>query len=142
MAGFREFEEIIAWQLSSQLKLQVDEFLNRPDFKRKFKLVDQLSDAVRSAPRNIAEGHLRGFKHKEFVQFLRFARGSLGEVLNHLLDAHQQGLITDGELFSTERLAKRAIKATTNLMAHLESTPDPKPPKPRTRKPPEEAEGP
>jgi len=129
MAGFKKFEEIIAWQLSTQLKIQVDEFLNRPDFKRKFKLVDQLSDAVRSAPRNIAEGHMRGFKHKEFVFFLRIARGSLGEVLNHLLDAHRQRLITDGELFSTERLAKRAIKASTNLIRHLESTPDPEPPK-------------
>ena len=96
MAAFKKFEEIIAWQLSTQLKIQVDEFLNRPDFKRKFKLVDQLSDAVRSAPRNIAEGHMRGFKHKEFIFFLRIARGSLGEVLNHLLDAHRQRLITDG----------------------------------------------
>jgi four helix bundle protein len=128
MAAFKKFEEIIAWQLSTQLKIQVDEFLNRPDFKRRFKLVDQLSDAARSAPRNIAEGHMRGFKHKEFAQFLRIARGSLGEVLNHLLDAHQQRLISDGELFSTERIAKRAIKATTKLMQYLESTPDPKSP--------------
>jgi four helix bundle protein len=30
---------------------------------------------------------MRGFKNKEFAQFLRIARGSLGEVLNHLLDA-------------------------------------------------------
>ena len=142
MAGFKKFEEIIAWQLSTQLKLRLDEFLNRPDFKRKFEFVDQLSDAVRSAPRNIAEGHMRGFKHKEFLFFLRIARGSLGEVLNHLLDAHQQRFITDGELFSTERLAKRAIKATTSLMRYLESTPDPKPPKPPTRKPPDEPEAP
>ena len=142
MAGFKKFDEIIAWQLSTQLKIQVDEFLDRPDFKRKFKLVEQLSDAVRSAPRNIAEGHMRGFKHKEFLFFLRIARGSLGEVLNHLRDAHQQRLITDGELFSTDRIAKRAIKATTKLMEYLESTPDPKPPKPRKPKPPEEPQPP
>ena len=129
MAGFKKFEEIAAWQLSHELKTRVDQFLSRSDFKKKFKFADQLSDAVRSAPRNIAEGHMRGFKHKEFAQFLRIARGSLGEVLNHLLDAYEQQLITEGELMTTEHLAKRAIKATTGLIQYLESTPDPKPPR-------------
>jgi len=128
MAGFKKFEEIIAWQLSHQLKVRVDEFLKRPDFKRRFKFADQLSDAVRSAPRNIAEGHMRGFKHKEFAQFLRIARGSLGEVLNHLLDAYEQRLITEDELMTSEWLAKRAIKASTGLIRYLESTPNPPPP--------------
>ena len=125
MAGFKKFEDIVAWQLSYRLKVRVDEFLGRPEFKRKFKFADQLSDSVRSAPRNIAEGHMRGFKHKEFAQFLRIARGSLGEVLNHLLDARDQRLITDDELVSAERLAKRAIKASTSLIRYLESTPNP-----------------
>ena len=125
MAGFRKFQDIVAWQLSYQLKVRVDEFLERPEFKRKFKFADQLSDSVRSAPRNIAEGHMRGFKHKEFAQFLRVARGSLGEVLNHLVDARDQRLITDDELVSAERLAKRAIKASTSLIRYLESTPNP-----------------
>ncbi|HWI16538.1 MAG TPA: four helix bundle protein [Vicinamibacterales bacterium] len=124
MAGFKKFEEIIAWQLAHSLKLQVDAFIARPAFKFKFKFADQLSDAVRSAPRNIAEGYMRGYKHREFAYFLRVARGSLGEVLNHLLDANEQGLITDAELVAAERLAKRAIKATTGLIRHLESTPD------------------
>ena len=129
MAGFKKFDEIIAWQLSHALKLQVDDFLNRPAFRRKFKFHDQLHDAVRSAPRNIAEGHLRGFKHREFAQFVRVAKGSLGEVLNHLIDAHEQGLISANELETSSRLAKRAIKASSGLIRFLESTPDPKPPR-------------
>src|SRR5687768_7907027 len=110
MAGFKDFREIVAWQLARQLKLQVDVFLNRPDFKRLYKFSDQLSDAARSGPRNIAEGHVR-FKHKEFAQFLRVARGSEGEVLNHLIDAHDQKLITAEELEQSERLIRRAMKA-------------------------------
>lgn len=124
MAGFKKFEEIIAWQLAHSLKLQVDAFIARPAFKSNFKFRDQLSDAVRSAPRNIAEGHMRGNRHREFAYFLRVARGSLGEVLNHLRDAYDQGLIAESELVATERLAKRAIKACTGLIRHLESTPD------------------
>jgi four helix bundle protein len=134
MAGFKRFQDIIAWQLSRALNLRVDEYLARPEFKRKYKFVDQLSDSVRSAPRNIAEGHMRGFKHKEFAQLVRIARGSLGEVLNHLVDAHDQKLITEGELIGCESLAKRAIKASTALIRYLESTPDPPPPPYRRKK--------
>jgi four helix bundle protein len=137
MATFKKFTDIIAWQLAYEVKQRVDVFLERPDFRRKFKFYDQLSDAVRSAPRNIAEGHLRGFKHKEFAQFLRIAKGSEGEVLNHLMDAHDQKLITEMELEVTARLLKRAIKAATNLIRYLESTPDPPPPpyQPKKSKP-------
>lgn len=75
---------------------------------------------------------MRGFKHKEFAQFLRIARGSLGEVINHLIDAHDQNLISGDELDESCRLARRAIGACTGLMHHLETTPDPPPP-PRNR---------
>lgn len=125
MAGFKKFTDIIAWQLAHQLKLNVDQILARPEVRRRYKFYDQLSDSVRSGPRNIAEGHLRGFKHKEFARFLRIAKGSEGEVLNHLMDAHDQQLITDEELELNARLAKRAIKAATRLIQYLESTPDP-----------------
>src|SRR5687767_3384358 len=124
MAGFKDFREIVAWQLAHQLKLRVDLFLGTPEFRRQYKFCDQLSDAARSGPRNIAEGHAR-FKHKEFAQFVRVAKGSEAEVLNHLIDAHDQRLITTDELQINERLAKRAMKAAAGLIRYLESTPDP-----------------
>lgn len=123
MAGFRDFRDIVAWQLAHQLKLRVDLFLLSPDFRRHYKFCDQLSDAVRSGPRNIAEGFAR-FKHKEFAQFVRIAKGSEAEVLNHLVDAHDQRLITDDEFLLTEHLVKRALKAANGLIRYLESTPD------------------
>jgi four helix bundle protein len=139
MAGFRRFQEIIAWQLSHALKLRVDAFVTRPCFKCHYRLVSQISDAARSAPRNIAEGHMRGFKHKEFAQLVRVARGSLGEMLNHLLDAYELELITEGELIACESLTKRAIKASTGLIRYLESTPDP--PAPKYKRKPKGDEG-
>jgi hypothetical protein len=42
-----------------------------------------------------------------------------------LRDARDQRLITDEELVAAERLAKRAIKASTNLIRYLDSTPNP-----------------
>jgi len=46
MAGFRDFREIVASQLANQLKNQVDAFLLRPEFKRRFKFCEQLDDAA------------------------------------------------------------------------------------------------
>ena len=124
MAGFRDFREVVAWQLAHQLKLRVDLFLGSPEFRRHYKFCEQLSDAARSGPRNIAEGHAR-FKHREFAQFVRVAKGSESEVLNHLIDAHDQHLITSDELLINEQLVKRAISAASGLIHYLESTPDP-----------------
>jgi four helix bundle protein len=138
MAGFKDFREIVAWQLANQLKLEVDRFLARPEFRQRFKCREQLDDAVRSGPRNIAEGFAR-FKHKEFAQFVRIAKGSEAEVLNHLIDARDQRLITQDELLMTEHLIKRAMKAANGLIRYLESTPDPPAPRwnPKPPKPPD-----
>ena len=122
--GFKDFREIVAWQLAHQLKLRVDLFLGSPDFRRQYKFCEQLSDAARSGPRNIAEGHGR-FKHKEFAQFVRVAKGSEADVLNHLIDAHDQRLISTDELVIAEQLTKRAMQAAAGLIRYLESTPDP-----------------
>jgi four helix bundle protein len=123
MAGFRDFREIAAWQLAHQLKLRVDLFLLSPDFRRHYRFTEQLSDAVRSGPRNIAEGFGR-YRHREFAQFVRVAKASEVEVLNHLIDAQDQRLITTDEFQITEHLTKRAIKAANGLIRYLESTPE------------------
>ena len=127
MAGFKDFREIVAWQLATELKRLADALLEKPDVKHRFKFRDQLSDAARSGPRNIAEGFAR-FKHKEFAQFVRIAKGSEAEVLNHFIDARELRLMSDEEFLHAEHTAKRALKAANGLIRFLESTPDPPPP--------------
>jgi four helix bundle protein len=111
------------------------ELLARPAVQRDFKFRDQLLDAARSAPRNIAEGFAR-FRHKEFAQFARVAKGSEGEVLDHFLDAVDSGYMTKEEFPRFEHSAKKALKAVNGLIHHLETTPDPpKRPNPKPKKP-------
>ena len=124
MAGWKDFREIVAWQLAQQLKLRVYEFLDRPAVKRHYRFTDQLADAARSAPSNIAEGFGR-FGNKEFARFARIAKASEVEVLNHLIDAHDQRLLTKDEFLLLEHTTRKAMKATVGLIRHLESTPDP-----------------
>jgi four helix bundle protein len=134
MAGFKDFREIAAWQLANQLKIDVDAFLSKPEVKRRFAFCDQMSDAARSGPRNIAEGFAR-FKHKEFAQFVRIAKGSEAEVLNHFIDARDQRLMTDDEFLLAEHTVRRALKAANGLIRYLESTPDPPTPRWKPRAP-------
>jgi len=51
------------------------EFVERPQVKRKYEFCDQLREAARSAPTNIAEGFGR-FGNKQFANFARIAKAS------------------------------------------------------------------
>ena len=125
MAGVRDIRELVAWQLARELKLLADEVSLRPGSNRDFKYRDQLRDAAASGPRNIAEGFGR-FGHKEFARFVRIAKGSEVEVLNHFIDGVDKRYIARDELPALERAARRALKAATGLIRYLESTPDPR----------------
>lgn len=86
--------------------------------------------AARSGTRNIAEGCAR-YRHKEFAQFVRIAKGSLGEVLDHFIDAIDNGYMTPSEFAQHEHACKKALKAVNGLIRYLESTPDSAKNKPR-----------
>jgi len=129
MAGWKDIREIAAWRYARDVKIRVDEFLERPNVRRKYGRSDQLFDAARSGPSNIAEGFGK-FGNKEFARYARIAKGSEIEVLNHLIDLRDQRLISDDEMLSSEHDVRRALKAIVGLIRHLESTPDPpRPPK-------------
>ena len=128
MAGFKDFREIVAWQLARELRVLADALLAKPDVARRFKYCDQLSDAARSGPRNIAEGFARFF-HKPFANFVRIAKGAQAEVINHFIDARDLKLMSDEEFIRAEHTARRAMKAASGLIRYLESTPDPLPPR-------------
>jgi four helix bundle protein len=112
------FKDLIAWQLADELRREVLAFTETGPAARDFKYRDQIRDAMASACRNTSEGFDR-FRPAEFARFLEFARGSLGETQDCLVDAHERKYIT-GELFDRLwLLSKRALGANTNLMKYL-----------------------
>ena len=130
MAGWKDIREIAAWRYSREVKRQVDTFVERPEVRRRFKFCDQLSDSARSAPSNLAEGFGR-FGNKVFANYARIAKASLVEVLNHMIDARDQQLISEEEFVTREREIRKALKATVGLIRHLETHADP----PRRKEP-------
>jgi four helix bundle protein len=123
MAGFKSHRDLVAWQLAYTLRRAVNPLCDRVFAANDFALHRNIREAARSAPRNIAEGFGR-FQHKDFARFVRQAKGSEVEMLDHLQEAHDSGYLDDNELASLEHATRQAIKAANGLIRYLESTPD------------------
>ncbi|HEX6322430.1 MAG TPA: four helix bundle protein, partial [Vicinamibacterales bacterium] len=65
--------ELVAYQLSMDLKQQVFRLLYNSPAAKDLKLAGQISDAVSSLPSDIAEGYYR-FNPAEFANFVKYAR--------------------------------------------------------------------
>jgi len=81
------FRDLVTWQLADELRQEVFAFTETGPAARDFEYRDQIRDAIGSACRNTSEGFDR-FRPKEFARFLEFARGSLGETQDGLVEAY------------------------------------------------------
>jgi four helix bundle protein len=61
------------------------------------------------------------YQPREFARFVNIAKGSLGEVQNHMLQGRKHGYFTEPEYTIGWRLLCRTVKATNRLHAYLRS---------------------
>ena len=118
--GVRRFEDLIVWQLASQLQHEVFAFTAIGPAWRDIKFREQIRDSSASASRNTAEGFGR-FRPRDFARFLEIAHGSLDETKNHLHDGHHRGYLATQTYNDLLRLTYRALKANTRLIRYLKS---------------------
>ncbi|HET9150184.1 MAG TPA: four helix bundle protein [Gemmatimonadales bacterium] len=90
MTDFRRLE---AWQSSQKLAVVIYQLTTGFPATERFGLVSQMRRAAVSTMSNIAEGAGRG-SDREFLAFLRIARGSLHEVESQCLLAQTLGFIS------------------------------------------------
>lgn len=105
--------------LSAQLRDQIREALEAPNDRRDRDFCDQIRDSSASAPRNIAEG-FGAFMPRENARFVRIARRSLMETMNHLMDGRKQGYFDRARADKLLHLNRRALGATTSLLRYLD----------------------
>jgi four helix bundle protein len=94
--GVYRFEDLRVWQAAKRQCDDVGGLLKRPQFVEDFKLRDQLNDASISVTNNISEGFLRR-RHREMMQYLRYAYASNGEVRNCFHLAHGRRYLHETE---------------------------------------------
>lgn len=82
------FKKLTTWQKSMHLAKAVYQLTHDLPSTEKYGLSAQLRSAAVSIPSNIAEGSQRG-TDREFVQYLRIAKGSLAEIETQILLAQE-----------------------------------------------------
>ena len=126
MAGWTRVEEIIAYQLGVSLRDRVLGLLDGDTIPSNYHLREQIADAARSVPANIAEGFDR-YKHGQFGYHVGVAKGSLGELKAHLEETRTRGFLTADQFTELLKLLIEARKTTSGLLKHLKRTEAPDP---------------
>jgi four helix bundle protein len=102
MATLNSFEQLECWKKATALRKKIRGcYITFPP-EEKYMLVDQLKRAARSVTANIAEGFGR-YHYLDNSKSCRISRGSLTEILDHLIVAHEEGYITDEKLFELRK---------------------------------------
>jgi four helix bundle protein len=114
------FEELVCWQLSVDLRDRVLRLIDDDRVRKNEDFYNQTSAAAASAPRNLSEGFSR-FKPKQFAYLTRVALASLSETRNQLLEGIKRNYWTIDQVRDLLFLQYRARKATTGLLAYLDS---------------------
>jgi four helix bundle protein len=97
MAVITTFEELDCWKVSTELRRYLAKLIKTFPLEEKYGLISQIRRASRSVTNNIAEGFGR-YHYKENVKFCRISRGSLSELVDHLIIARDEEYIDDSTL--------------------------------------------
>ena len=121
---FTRFEDIEAWQEARKLVKLVYKAINESEeFKKDFRLVNQMQGAAVSTMANIAEGFSRK-SNREFVQYLFISKSSAAEVESHLYVALDQGYMNQGNFDLIYAQADVVSKLDSGLIKYLNSLPN------------------
>lgn len=122
MSGIERFEDIDAWRAGRELVNEIYQVSGRGAFTQDFALRDQIRKAAVSIPSNIAEGFERN-RRGEFAQFLRYAKGSAGEVRSQLYHARDQKYIDEDTFQTLHAKVESVSRQIQGFIRHLENNP-------------------
>jgi len=117
MAILKSYKELIVWQKSILLVKDIYLLTANLPVEEKFGLISQMQRASVSIPSNIAEGWGRLSK-KNYIQFLRIARGSLFELETQIIITKELNYIKDSS--EIENLLTEISKMLNSLIKKLE----------------------
>lgn len=93
MSGVRSFRDLIVWQKSVDLAVDLYSATRGFPSSERFGLTSQIQRAGVSIPSNIAEGHTKDGPGN-FLSHLSHARGSLAELDTQLIIANRVGFLS------------------------------------------------
>ncbi len=115
----KSFEDLEVWQVCRDLRRSMTSFAKTLPPEEKFKLTDQIIRAARSVTNNIAEGYGR-YHFQENIQFCRQSRGSLYEIMDHLIICVEENYLTDDNFNKLKSDCERAIMLLNGFIRFLQ----------------------
>ncbi|KGO89123.1 four helix bundle protein [Flavobacterium suncheonense] len=116
----KSFEEFEVHKKGVVLTKQVFRILNQSSIEKEFGFKDQMKRAVISITNNIAEGSEYN-NNKQFVRFLKIAKGSCAEVRNMLILARELEFCTQAEIQESLQLSVEISQNISNFIKYLDS---------------------
>ena len=113
----RSYKELIVWQKSVNLCTKIYQITNNFPKTEIYGLTSQIRRSAISIPSNIAEGHCRG--RKEYIQFLKIAFGSGGELETQLMISLNIKYLTQKEYDSLNFLLEEVMKMLNKIISSL-----------------------
>ena len=121
MSEIKRFEDLVCWQLASELSDLIDQMTATGPASRDFDLRSQIRKAAMKAPAQIAEAFMR-WNAADTANLLRIARASLGETQSHLLKGWRRQHWNQESFDRAWQLSDRAIRVTTGYMRERQAT--------------------
>jgi four helix bundle protein len=117
VARVRNHTELLAYQKSYRLVLEIYKITARFPASEQFGLTSQMRRSAVSFPSNIAEGWARG--SREYVQFLRIASGSAAELQTQLSIARDLGYCGAQKFSEAMPLLEEVLKLLRGYLAKV-----------------------
>jgi len=119
MPQVNTFEDLACWKACRNLRnFIVKEVVPALPEGEKYRLADQIIRACRSTTANIAEGYGR-FHYMDNAKFCSNSRGSCWEVLDHLITAHDEEILSLELLSEGRKHVSEAVKLLNGYMKYL-----------------------
>jgi four helix bundle protein len=120
----QHYKDLIAWQKAMDLVTSIYDATGAFPKREMYSLADQMRRAAVSIPSNIAEGQAH-YSNREFLHFLRHARGSLAELETQVLIALRREYLNQEQvdhLLERADELSRILSGLINSLRQREST--------------------
>ena len=114
----KSFEELECWKKATALRKRLSILVKTFPSEEKYRLCDQIMRASRSVTANIAEGFGR-FHYQENIQFCRQSRGSLYEIIDHLIVARDENYISNDDLTDLKKEIHECLAILNGFINYL-----------------------
>lgn len=114
------FEDLDIWKLSIKLASDIFKLSQEGKLEKDFGTKDQIRRASLSVSSNIAEGFEYN-NNKQFLRFLNYSKGSLGELRSQVYLLREVGYINEEEFKDLTNQSLNLIKKVKALMNYLKT---------------------